>query len=143
MPTRPTIGEMRNVTERSHPRWSKRGVVLRILQATRRILKSGYGRYSPFDPSTRGKHVGIYSAVQRAMYLVENADQEIGHYKEYMSTAMAVVDRVQRTVLGTRSHPFWEEDSKNLAYGPAAKARILRIVDAAIRIVTLDDKLFS
>lgn len=124
-------------------RKSKRGVVLRILEMTKRLLKTRYGRFNPLDSSTRGKHVGIYSAASRARDLVEDSDREIGHYKEYLSTAMAVVDHVQKHVLGTPSKPFWEEDRANPAYGPAARARLMRILDNAIRVIRLDDKLFS
>ena len=124
---------------------SKRGVVLRILQQTRRLLRTRYGRFDPFstDPSVRRKHVGIYSALQRAMSYVEDADRCIGEYKDYAGTAMAVIQHVQRRVLGTPQKPFWEEDAKNPAYSEAAKKRLYRIIDTAIRVIKEDDRLFD
>lgn len=133
---------------------SKRGVVLRILEQAKRLLKRRYGHFSPFDKSTHGKHVGISSALFRAMEFVEDADDRrgvgpgpngkaIGEYKEYLSTANNVIDYVQRRVLATDKGTFWETDERNQRYGEEAKKRLFKILDTAIRVIKEDDKRFA
>lgn len=119
---------------------SKRGVVLRILETARRLVKTRYGEVAR-TPHGKPRNVpSVYSAITRATELIEDTDREIGHYKEYQGTANAVIDHVQRGVLGTKSKPFWEHgDARN----PEAKSRAIRILDNAIRVIKLDDKHFA